>query len=227
MADKLFQARVDERTAKRLLAYAKAAKPLKGKKKMTESELVQYALDLVIDEADRQLAALQQKVIVDAQRTARALQGDSGDTSTSTALRLGPGVPAGGKTFQATIKDPKSSRLHAIGRAYNASDSELVRRGFKLIIDETVRNQTNLLHQLHADYLATRAALVGADGAVEPESADEDDALDPESSSSSELGPDPAAPVVVPDGTEPEKDAQVPVEAAAGTAYVTTATTGP
>ncbi len=73
MPDRLFQARVDAYAATRLRAYAQA----KPKKKMSESELVKYALDLVIDEADRQLAALQQKkVLADANRTAQALGGD-------------------------------------------------------------------------------------------------------------------------------------------------------
>lgn len=162
MTDKLFQARVDERTAKRLLAYAEA-KTAETKKKMSESKLVEYALDLVVAEADRQLAALQQKVRADAERTAQALQGESASTRPTSALQLGPGVPAGTKTFQTKIKSPKTARLHAIGRAYDASDSDLIRRGFKLIIDETVRNKAQLLQQLHNDYVATCAALVGED----------------------------------------------------------------
>ncbi|KDE96732.1 hypothetical protein Y900_030870 [Mycolicibacterium aromaticivorans JS19b1 = JCM 16368] len=147
---------MDAYAATRLRAYAQA-KP----KKMSESELVKYALDLVIDEADRQLAALQQKVLADANRTAQALGGTAEPTPLDTAARLGPQVPAGSETFQAKIKEAKALRLNAIRRAYDASDSQLIRRGFELILDEMHDTQAQLLQQLHADYLATQAAIRG------------------------------------------------------------------
>lgn len=162
MADKLFQARVDAYTATRLRAYAQVAKP----KKMSESELVKHALDLVIDEADRQIAALQKKVMADAARTARALKGGAEPTEPTpvdTVARLGPQVPAGSETFQAKVNEAKVARLNAIRRAYDASDSQLIRRGFELILDQMnhTKTQTQLLQQLHADYLAARAAIQG------------------------------------------------------------------
>lgn len=166
MSDKLFQARVDAYTATRLRAYAQA-KP----KKMSESELVKHALDLVIDEADRQLAALQKKVMADAARTAQALEGAAEPTPLNTAARLGPQVPAGSETFQAKIKEAKVLRLNAIRRAYDASDSQLIRRGFELILDQMnhTKTQTQLLQQLHADYLAARAAIQGTAPAAIPD----------------------------------------------------------
>ena len=169
MAEKLLQARVDERTAMRLWAYAEAMPGEPGKtnksnkkKKMSESELVKHAIDLVIAESDRQLVALQRKIRADAEQTAQALSGDMPAPSRpASALQLGAQVPPGGKTFQAKIPQAKADRLHAFGRAYRASDSELIRRGFKLILEEAMRNKEQLLQQLRDDYEATAAALVG------------------------------------------------------------------
>lgn len=170
MSDKLFQARVDAYTATRLRAYAQA-KP----KKMSESELVKLALDLVIDEADRQIAALQKKVMADAAQTAQAL---GTPTPLNTAARLGPQVPAGSETFQAKIKEAKVLRLNAIRRAYDASDSQLIRRGFELILDQMnhAKTQTQLLQQLRADYLAARAAIQGTSSVdtSDPDTSDPD-----------------------------------------------------
>jgi Arc/MetJ-type ribon-helix-helix transcriptional regulator len=169
MAEKLLQARVDERTAMRLWAYAEAMPGEPGKtnksnkkKKMSESELVKHAIDLVIAESDRQLVALQRKIRADAEQTAQALSGDMPAPSRpASALQLGKQVPPGGKTFQAKVPQDKADRLHAFGRAYRASDSELIRRGFKLILEEAMHNKEQLLQQLRADYEATAAALVG------------------------------------------------------------------
>lgn len=179
MSDKLFQARVDAYTATRLRAYAQA-----NPKKMSESELVKLALDLVIEEADRQLAALQKKVMADAARTAQALGGAADPTPLNTAARLGPQVPAGSETFQAKIKEAKVLRLNAIRRAYDASDSQLIRRGFELILDQMnhTKTQTQLLQQLRADYLAARAAIQGTPSVdtSDPDVVDHD-VVDPES----------------------------------------------
>ncbi len=163
MTNDVFQARVDERYAERLAAYAKARARADGKKKpLSEAELVKYALDLVIREADRDLPALHMQIKHRADRAAQALNGNTTSPDDS-GPELGPGVPAGKATFQAKIADPKASRLKAIGIAYNATDSELVRRGFMLIMDEAERDQAILLQQLRADYVATRAALIGLD----------------------------------------------------------------
>ena len=179
MSDKLFQARVDAYTATRLRAYAQA-KP----KKMSESELVKLALDLVIDEADRQIAALQKKVMADAAQTAQALGGTP--TPLNTAARLGPQVPAGSETFQAKIKEAKVLRLNAIRRAYDASDSQLIRRGFELILEKMnhTPTQTQLLQQLRADYLAARAAIQGTSSVdtSDPDATDHQSPVPPERS---------------------------------------------
>lgn len=173
MTNDVFQARVDERYAERLAAYAKARARADGKKKpLSEAELVKYALDLVIKEADRNLPALHMQIRHRADRAAQALNGGT-TRSDDPGPKLGAGVPAGKATFQAKIADPKASRLKAIGIAYNATDSELVRRGFMLIVDEAERDQAILLQQLRADYVATRAALIGH-AAADPAASNDD-----------------------------------------------------
>lgn len=115
MAEKLLQARVDERTAMRLWAYAEAMPGEPGKtnksnkkKKMSESELVKHAIDLVIAESDRQLVALQRKIRADAEQTAQALSGDMPAPSRpASALQLGAQVLLAVKPSRPRFLRPK------------------------------------------------------------------------------------------------------------------------
>ncbi|WP_264001147.1 hypothetical protein, partial [Mycobacterium pseudoshottsii] len=88
-------------------------------------------------------------------------------------------VGPGGKTFQARIKDPDVDRLLAIAHIQGWSESQLVRRGLKLFIEEASRDITHLLEKLDAEYHTARRALkenLSPKPRVERQPADQDTA---------------------------------------------------
>ncbi len=147
MRAKTFQARVDQATTKQLLAIQRA-------EEWTDSQLVQHALELVIEDADQNLAAIVDKA--DAMRDfltgktqAPPEHGSRGDDE------VGPG----GKTFQGRIKGPDVERLRTLAQIEGWSESQLVRRGLKLVIEEASRDVNHILDKLQAEYDAAVAAI--------------------------------------------------------------------
>lgn len=153
MAAKTFQARVDRVTTDQLLAIQRADG-------LSDSQIVQRGLQLIIDEADRNLATWQKNAIDKARAMGSFLAGEEESPPVSTWSRTADDeVGPGGKTFQARIKDPLVTRLLAIAEIQGWSESQLVRRGLKLVIEEASRDINHLLAKLDAEYQAARRAL--------------------------------------------------------------------
>jgi hypothetical protein len=153
MAAKTFQARVDQITTDQLLAIQRADG-------LSDSQIVQRALKLIIDEADKNLATLERDAIDKARAMGNFLAGKEPSPPQSSRSRTADDeVGPGGKTFQARIKDPDVDRLLAIAHIQGWSESQLVRRGLKLLIEEASRDITHLLEKLDAEYQTARRAL--------------------------------------------------------------------
>jgi hypothetical protein len=156
-AAKTFQARVDRVTTERLLAIQRA-------EGWTDSELVQHALELVIDEADRNLATHIDKA--DAIRdffTGKA-QTPPQHGGRGSDDEVGPG----GKTFQGRIKGPDVDRLRTLAQIEGWSESQLVRRGLKLVIEEASRDINQILDKLKVEYDTARKALNALSNGPQP-----------------------------------------------------------
>lgn len=153
MAAKTFQARVDRTTTDQLVAIQRADG-------LSDSQLVQRALKLIVDEADRNLATLEKDAIDKARAMGNFLAGKERSLPHPSRSRNAEDeVGPGGKTFQARIKDPDVDRLVAIAQIQGWSESQLVRRGLKLVIEEASRDIGHLLAKLDAEYQTARRAL--------------------------------------------------------------------
>jgi hypothetical protein len=157
-AAKTFQARVDRVTTERLLAIQRA-------EGWTDFELVQHALELVIDEADRNLATIIDK--------ADAIRDFFTGKAQTPAQHGGRGsddeVGPGGKTFQRRIKGPDVDRLRVtLAQIERWSESQLVRRGLKLVIEEASRDINQILDKLKVEYDTARTALNALSNGPQP-----------------------------------------------------------
>ncbi len=147
MRAKTFQARVDQATTKELIAIQRA-------EDWTDSQLIKHALELVIEEADQNLASLADKA--DAMRD--FLTGKTQDPPEQ-RVRNDDEVGPGGKTFQGRIKGPDVDRLRALARIEGCTESQLVRHGLKLVIEEASRDIDQIRDKLQAEYHAALQAL--------------------------------------------------------------------
>lgn len=148
MRAKVFQARVDHATTQQLIAIQRA-------EDWTDSELVQHALQLVIDDADRNLAVLTDKA--DALRD--FLTGKIQDPPDHEGWGADAEVGPGGKTFQGRIKGPDVARLQTLARIEGCTESQLVRRGLKLVIEEASRDIEQIRQKLEAEYRTALQAI--------------------------------------------------------------------